>query len=93
MIGAKGRSREWKPPAVSGLKVDGFVDVHIEFLVFRPHCPTAPQLHSPLARISVPVICSGFIGDTLVSAFNVLFVSLGALQKVLVKTRDAAPAE
>lgn len=88
MIGAKGRSREWKSPAVSGLKVDGFVDVHIEFLVFHPHCPTAL-----LPESSVPVICSGFIGDTLVSAFNVLFVSLGAPQKVLVKTRDADPAE
>lgn len=90
MIGAKGKSREWKSPAVSGLKVDDFVDVHIEFLVFRPHCPTAPQ---PSCQDLSTSYLFWFYWDTLVSAFNILFVSLSALQKVIVKTRDAAPAE
>lgn len=37
-----------------------FADVLIEAPVFWPHCPTAL-----LQGSSVPVICFGFIGDTL----------------------------
>lgn len=55
----------------AGSENECFAVVHTEIPVFRAHCPTAFLPGSP-----VPVVLV-LLGDTLVSAFNILFVSLG----------------
>lgn len=67
-----------KSPFSARSENECFADVHIEVLVFLPHCPPARIFSTS---------CFGFIGGTLVSAFNILFVSLS------VPPEDSDPIE